>query len=784
VLTRDRLGAFVAVLLGTAIVTAALSLFASGAPQVPDRFAAAVAAVQSPSAQTPADPFPETRPWSSAEAAALAGRLGLVPGVTAAVADRSFYAQPAPGGKPLDAVQEGHGWASAALAADRLTAGRAPESDREVVVDRSLKIPIGGPVTVLTATGPSEWTVTGLVAAPRLYVADRVAARLAPGVRVIGLVGRPDRAALRQAAGGATLLTGDDLGALEPRADARTRWIGMQVLTAMAALSAFSCIFVIASTFAFSVHQRRRELGLLRAVGATPRQVRRILLREALVVGTIAAAAGVALGALITPFLDGVLVDAGLEPPTYAAGVQLWPIAAGFAAGPVVAVAGATAAAFRAARVGPLEALRLAEVEERPMTRWRWVAGLVFAAAGGAAGLAAAVTDDRTELGTYALLGAMALIVAATLLAPAVVPRLVRIALWPIRGVVGMVVRGSVLTGVRRTASTAAPVLLTIAFAVFIAGNVQTSTDAYAARRAGSVQAGAVLTPDGTPGLSDAAVAAVSGAALLPTNAYVNGTAASAVGVEPAMVATAVPALAGSVRNLAGPDTVVITKSRAAQLGRGPGQTVAVTFADGIEVPLRIVGVAPDGSVPAELILDRAAVRTRDPSALSSAVLLLGAATPSPAIGARVVDVATFAEEADAQEDRLVWIATLLLIAVSVGYGAITVANTLVMATTKRAGDFRQLRLAGATRRQVLLAVAAESTVVVAIGSILGGGIALLALWGGTAGLSGQTGRPVSLAMPWPTVATTVAVCLTLALLASVLPARAKAGVRATRSGR
>jgi putative ABC transport system permease protein len=617
-----------------------------------------------------------------------------------------------------------------------------------------------------------------------LYVADRLAARLAPGVQVIGLLGRPDPAALRQAAGGATVLTGDGLGALEPRADARTRWIGMQILTAMAALSAFACVFVIASTFALSVNQRRRELGLLRAVGATPRQVRRILIREAIVVGTIAAAAGVALGALSTPFLDGVLVDAGLEPPTYAAGVHLWPIAAGLVAGPAVAVIGALAAAFQAARVRPLEALRLAEVEERPMTRWRWVAGLVFAAAGAAAGLAAAVTGDRTDLATYALLGAMALVVAGTLLAPAVVPRLVRIVLWPVGGVVGMVVRASVLTGVRRTASTAAPVLLTIAFAVFIAGNVQTSTDAYAARRAGLVQAGAVLTPDGTPGLSDAAVAAVSGAALLPTDAYLDGTAAPAVGVEQAMAATAVPALAGSVRNLAGPGTVVLTKSRATQLGRGPGDTVAVTFADGIEVPLRIVGVAPDGSVPAELILDRAAVRTHDPSALSSAVLLSGAAAPSPAIGARLVDVATFAAEADAQEDQLVWIATLLLIAVSVGYGAIAVANTLVMATTKRAGDFRQLRLAGATRRQVLLAVAAESTVVVAIGSILGGGIALLALWGGTAGLSSQTGRPVSLAMPWPTVATAVAACLTLALLASVLPARARSGVRATRSGR
>jgi putative ABC transport system permease protein len=70
---------------------------------------------------------------------------------------------------------------------------------------------------------------------------------------------------------------------------------------------------------------------------------------------------------------------------------------------------------------------------------------------------------------------------------------------------------------------------------------------------------------------------------------------------------------------------------------------------------------------------------------------------------------------------------------------------------------------------------------VVAIGSILGGAIALLALWGSTAGLGGQTGRSVTLVLPWPTAAATVAICLTLALLASIFPARARSGVQAAR---
>jgi putative ABC transport system permease protein len=146
------------------------------------------------------------------------------------------------------------------------------------------------------------------------------------------------------------------------------------------------------------------------------------------------------------------------------------------------------------------------------------------------------------------------------------------------------------------------------------------------------------------------------------------------------------------------------------------------------------------------------------------------AATRVP--GARTVDVATWAREADSEEDRLVWIFTLLLIGVSVGYGALAVANTLVMATVRRAPDYRLLRLAGATPRQVLITVAAESAVVVGIGSLIGGSAALIGLWGTVQGLRAQTSTSVDLSVPWSAAAIAVSACLVLALLASVLPAR------------
>ena len=770
-LTRDRLGAFVAVLFGTAVVALTLTLLASAKPQVPDRYAATAMAVRSPGVTTPADPFPESRPWSSTEAATLTARFAAIPGVTAAIPDHRVYAQPIIEGKPVAAAEEAHGWASAALASDRLVAGHPARADRDAVLSRRWGVPVGDTVTILTATGPSRWTVTGLIDAVRLYVSDGTAARLAPGVRMIGLTGHPAVADVRAVAAGATVLHDASLGDLEPRADARTRWIGLQVLSAMAALSAFVCVFVIASTAALTVHQRRREIGLLRATGATPGQVRRSVMREAAAVGAVAGLAGTVLGVVLAPLIGRILVDAGFEPASFVVGVHLWPVVAGLLAGPLVAIAGSLTAARRAARVGPLEALRQAEGETRPMSRSRWIVGLFFTTAGVVASLATTMTDDLSDLGTFALVGAMALVVGATALAPAAVPLLVRALLRPARGPVGMVMRESALAGAQRTASTAAPVLLTVAFAVFIAGNVQTSADAYAGRRAEAARggasvragsaggAGSVLVPDGTPGLTDAAAPT----APLQTTLYLNDTVVAAAGVDP----TAAPALAA-------PHTMVVNESWASRLQVGLDDTIKVTFADGVPTTLRVAGVAPNGTLPAELVVGRDAVREHDASALASAMPLSGGTATVGAIGARVVDVEAYARQADAEDDRLVWIFTMLLIGVSVGYGALAVANTLFMATTRRAPDYRLLRLAGATPHQVMLAVAGESAVVVAVGATLGGAAAILALWGSTAGLRAQTGNAVPLTVPWPTAAIAVSACLFLALAASVLPVRAR----------
>jgi putative ABC transport system permease protein len=179
---------------------------------------------------------------------------------------------------------------------------------------------------------------------------------------------------------------------------------------------------------------------------------------------------------------------------------------------------------------------------------------------------------------------------------------------------------------------------------------------------------------------------------------------------------------------------------------------------------LLITGTAPAGLIPAELVLARDVVRDHDRSALAlAAFTATAAATP----GAELVSVATYAERADAEEDRLVWSFTLLLLVMSAGAGALAVANTLLMATRHRVRDYRVLRLAGATPRQVALTVALESALVVTIGSILGGATAMLALLGSAGSLAAQVGAEISVIVPWPLISVIVGACLVLALVAS-----------------
>src|SRR3954452_6692116 len=243
--------------------------------------------------------------------------LQAVPGVHAAVADIGVPARV--GGH----VAEIHNWGSAQLAPYSLTRGRAPQSAGEVVAAFPAKL--GSTLILSSSEQPRHVTVVGVahsharVGTNVVFVSDDEAVRLAghpTRVDAIGVLadGHVDIAALRTAAHGASVLTGDARGEAEqPEFEAgRTRLIA--VAASFGGIGAFISPFVIAGVMALAVQQREREIGLLRAVGATPSQVRRMITWEATLVALVGAVAGLWPGMRLGRWLATGLVRHGIAP--------------------------------------------------------------------------------------------------------------------------------------------------------------------------------------------------------------------------------------------------------------------------------------------------------------------------------------------------------------------------------------------------------------------------------------------------------------------------------------
>ncbi|WP_432835116.1 FtsX-like permease family protein [Dactylosporangium sp. CA-092794] len=746
------LGTFVALLLGVAVIAGCLSLWASARPRVPAELSAAEVIVAAPRYDPPGAGFASHRPWSADEVDRLVTALARTPGVAAAVPDRPFYVQRLVDGRPDDDAVGGRGWASAGLGRYPLKTGKPPQHPGEVVVPERLGVPVGAPLPMLTAAGPATWTVTGTIDAPGYYADDATARSLAGGVKFIGLRlapgARPGDVAARlpAALGGlGTALTGDARAAAEPERDARSRWIGTQLIIATVFVGGFVAVFVVASTCAFGVAQRRRELALLRAAGATPGQVRRLLLAEAGLVAAAAGLPGALLGTALAPLLSGPLVAVGLEPAGFRVGFTWWAPPAALAAGLVVGVAGVWLAARRASRVPALDALRVAAAEPRPMTLSRWLVGLLALVVGG--GLALLVPGATAERKATIVLGsAMVLLVAAALLAPVCVAPIVRLVTWPVRrGATGLLVRAGARVAARRVASAAAPVLAAVGFAVLLVGTFQTAEAAVRIEDTGNIPEAAVAAPGiAAPGLSEAAVQAQAGRSELASTVYLDS-------------GRPLDAAGAAVEGLVASPT----------LGWAPGRAVSLRFVDGSVRSLTVAEVS-DRAFPDSVVLPRDLIRAHDPAALTPVVYLAGDFVPAP--GAERLTARQYVDRKAGEEADLVDLFLAVLLGIAVGYTALSVANTLLMATHARRAEFLVWHQAGATTGQSVRVVVAEALLAVLVGALLGLAVAVPALLEARAGFQEEIGRPVSLVMPWGTAAAVVSACAALAAAAAAWP--------------
>jgi len=214
----------------------------------------------------------------------------------------------------------------------------------------------------------------------------------------------------------------------------------------------------------------------------------------------------------------------------------------------------------------------------------------------------------------------------------------------------------------------------------------------------------------------------------------------------------------------AGSDVVV-----SPTLGLAAGSSVALRFADGSVAQLAVAAVSDD-VFPDSVRLPRDLLRAHDPVALTEVVYLSGGFTSSP--GAESITARQYVERKLAEEGDLVDLFLIVLLSIAVGYTALAVANTLLMAGNARRPEFLTLHRAGATAGQAARAVVAEALLAVLVGTLLGLAVAVPALFEARAGLQDEIGAHVTLVMPWGTLIAVVSACAVLAAGAAAWPFR------------
>jgi putative ABC transport system permease protein len=786
-------GSFVALSLGVALIAVmglALASSLDAPDRKPERFAATPVVVKGmDTLRVPTSIGDRTQKLAQpravpADVVAKLEDLGTV------VEDRSFAVR-AQGG-PGDLV--GHPWSTAAFAPYRLDTGRAPKAADEVVISGDWARP-GTRVRTDVGTVRVVGTVAGLGFENAVFHTDARAAQLAP--RSVQLVVDADAAAVREAVrgrDGVQVLTSDARRYADADPDRDN-----EALTAMNAMfgtaggvTGFVSVFVVASTFAFAVAQRRREFGLLRTAGATPGQIRRMVVSEALLIGVLASAVGCVLGSYGAPKLAEWAVDEGLAPRWFTIGDYTWPYYMAFWTGLLVALSGVLAASWRAGRTGPTEALREAAVDTRAMTWGRWLFGAALLLTAVVTLALALVTDpsDLLHRKTY-VSRPMLLITAMALLAPVLVRPLTQLIAWlpaQLPGATGMLVRENAAAGVRRTAAVAAPVLVTVALAGSLLGATATLNEAKATEVRKQTAADFVVTSAGDAGFDDATLKKLRAV----PSAEVSATSSSAVYVleggvaliksearaaaDPRLLADTarLPLTAGKVSDLDN-DSIIVNEEWERH---AVGQSVDVWLGDGTMKSLKIAAVMTIGTGNNGVYVtprnapnapvDRVDVRLADGA--DAAAVAAGLRDAVRASGGEVLTNEQWVQTMYPETNRTTRMGFLLVLGIALLYTGISLANTMVMATSDRVRDLAVLRLAGATKWQVLRLVGAEALMVVMVGGVLGAlvaGLNLMGMWSALGLLSVWT----SIEIPWATLGATVGACAVLAVVSAVAPA-------------
>jgi putative ABC transport system permease protein len=654
----------------------------------------------------------------------------------------------------------------------RLVEGRAPRGAREVVVNRGaaksgdlrlgdttvvqtpdpIRVTIVGIATFGDADGFGQTTFTAFTLnSAQAHVTHQpgrvstILVKAVPGVGSDELRARiqtvlPHRV---QAITGRAL-TDERLGQLTFLDALRA------LLVVFAGIALVVATLTINNTFSITVAQRTRELALLRAVGASRRQVRGSVSIEALVLGVVASVIGVGAGFGVATGLKGMFEAFGGALP--AGGLTVRPVALGigFAVGLLVAFVAAQLPSRRAAAIPPVAALRELDTEPRTgLGRRGWVgAGLL--AGGGAVGVVAAVGGGPVVV---AALAALLLVTGALVVAPAAFSPMAQAfgaLLGRLRGVNGRFAAHNARRNPRRSAATATALVVGIAvvslITVLVASLKATvDSDVKAAFGADLVVnteffGGSQLSPRAVQELrASPAVARAIGVAQAPV--LLDGKSTVVTATEPDHIGDVarVHPTTGSFRDV-GARGIAISKSVSGDKHWRVGTAIGVTFDDGTTERLSVRAVYETNKLVGGVVMPASIwfEHTAQPTLRSVFVTIRPGVTTLEArraidpiatrYGGEVQDGGQYANAATGGLDLLLGIVYVLL-ALAIVIALLGIANTLSLAVYERRREIGLLRAVGETRRQVRSVLRLESVIVSSFGTLLGLTLGALLGW-------------------------------------------------------
>jgi putative ABC transport system permease protein len=757
---------------------------------------------------------------------AILSDLTQLPGVAEAQGDVWGFAQVVgkdgePVGVPgMGPPTIGANWADAALNTWTMEDGRGPHAADEVVLDKGVAdeagYVVGDTATVLVVGAPIQVTVTGIATfagsdspggasfvmftteAAQQHVGepgkfDSVSLSAMPDVSEEELVQQVEEIL----PSGMEALTG--AAYTEENQDAMAQALSFfdTFLLIFAFVALFVGGFIIFNTFFITVAQRTRQHALLRAVGASRRQVLASILVEALFVGIVASAVGLVGGVGIAAALKALLAGFGVDLP--AGGIVFTTSTAvlSLAAGVIVTLVAAVAPARKAGKVPPIAAMRDVQAPSSAYGSKLRIAVGVLVLAVGVAALLYGLWGSPANAFSFVGAGAALVLFADTILARTVSRPLSQVIGFPIRhlrGMTGHLARENAMRNPKRTAATASALMIGVALVSFItilASSTKTSFGKVVDR---SFLGDVIITAPGQMGgggLSPELAASLRELPEVETAAGIRFGMAEVDGAAEQLLAADdatfdvfdVDPVAGSPDDLDA-TSIAVFEDIAEDKGLSVGDEVQVKFAhtglQTMEVALIygenepagdwLLGTAahdanypPANHVDIQVFVKRADGVT--PEATMAAVEREAEAYP----GAKVLDQSEYKEEQLAFVDQMLGLVYALL-ALAVFIALLGIGNTLALSVLERTHELGLLRAVGMTRRQLRSTIRWEAVIIAVQGTLLGVIVGIFFGWAMVSALADEGLN--TLDVPIPTLVVVMAIAAVAGVVAAILPAR------------